>query len=141
MLYTKLYFSRNEEANIIEMNQQFKSNMVIGAYFLSAGTSCIQPSIYETGMIFLYSFLKMRGVEYREMKELPSHLFKNLPIVPNHSLYEYILCTLLFTLKYVKEGPQTYIRFAFNRIMSLKLVELLLKNQKLHNKTITYYLE
>lgn len=44
------------------MNQQFKSNMVIGSYFLSAGTSCIQPSIYEAGVIFLYSFLKTRGV-------------------------------------------------------------------------------
>lgn len=65
MLYAKLYFSHTKENNIQNLNQHFKSNMIIGSYFLSAGTSYIQPSLYETGTIFLYSFLKLNGVEHK----------------------------------------------------------------------------
>lgn len=68
-------------------------------------------------------------------------MFKNLPIIATHSMYEYILCNTLFSLKYIREAGHNYLRFAFNRIFSLKLVEALLKNNKIYNKTITYYLE
>lgn len=68
-------------------------------------------------------------------------MFKNLPIIATHSLYDYILCNTLFSLKYIKEGGQSYLRFAFNRLLSLKLVETLLKDGKIGSKTITYFLE
>lgn len=112
----------------------------MGAYFLSAGTSFVQPSVYEAAVVFLYSFLKLKGVENKEVKNLPSHMFKNLPILATHSMYEYILCNVLFTLKYIKEAGHNYLRFAFNRIFTYKLVEELLRKHKLSNKIFTYYL-
>lgn len=68
-------------------------------------------------------------------------MFKNLPIIATHSIYEYILCNLLFSLKYIKEGKNQYLRFAFNRIFSYKLIEELLKKHKISNKVFTYYFE
>jgi hypothetical protein len=46
MLYAKLYFSHYQDNTIADLNQQFKSNMIIGSYFMSEGTSYIQPSLY-----------------------------------------------------------------------------------------------
>jgi hypothetical protein len=35
MLYAKLYFIHYGDNSITDLNQQFKSNMIIGSYFLS----------------------------------------------------------------------------------------------------------
>lgn len=49
-------------------------------------------------------------------------MFKNLPLIATHSIYEYIISNIQYSLKYIKEKDKLYQRFAFNRIVSLKLV-------------------
>ena len=127
MLYTKIFFSSyTPEFHTPIQKQSFRSNIIIGSYFLSSGSSYCQPSIYEAAVIFLYSLLKLPGLEHYEIKALPSHYFKQLPVVPSNSIYEHVICNILFTLKFVKEGETNLTRFYFNRINSLKLVQLLI---------------
>lgn len=48
MLYSKVYFAHHgvKEPNVSELNQHFKSNLTIGAYFLASGASYTHPSLY-----------------------------------------------------------------------------------------------
>ena len=65
MLYAKVFFSSyTPEFHTLIQKQSFKSNMIIGAYFLASGTSYFQPSVYEAAVIFLYSILKLPGLEH-----------------------------------------------------------------------------
>ena len=57
------------------------------------------------------------------------------------ALYEHILCNLLFTLKYIVEGSATFVRFVFNRIVSLKFVQLLMLEIRSPTCMVTYYME
>lgn len=72
---------------------------------------------------------------------LPSHLFTNLPVIVGKQIQDYILCVSLYTLKYVYQGKSVYIRFSFNRIMCLKMINEVLKNFKTENSLMIYYLE
>ena len=88
MLYCKMHFSNySPDFHTPSQKQSYKSNVIIGSYFLSAGTSRINPSIYEAAVVFLYSILKLPGLEHSEIKALPSHYFKNLPIITSISIY------------------------------------------------------
>lgn len=47
----------------------------------------------------------------------------------------------LYSLTYIKENNNFYSRFALNRIMTLKLLDLIVKDVKVSSAQITYYLE
>ena len=65
MLYTKIFFSvYSPDYHTPNQKQSFKSNLIIGAYFLSAGTSQIQPSVYEAAVVFLYANLGLPGISH-----------------------------------------------------------------------------
>ncbi len=123
------------------MKQHFKSNLTIGAYFLAAGSSRIKASFYESAVLFLYSIFKHNKKDIVEIKTLPSHLFKNLPVITGKSLFDYIICNALFSMKYIREGNAVYTRFIFNRIMTLKMIIEIFKNYETQNSLIIYYLE
>ena len=63
LLYCKMHFSNySPDFHTPAQKQSYKSNITIGSYFLSAGTSGIHPSIYEAAVVFLYSILKLPGI-------------------------------------------------------------------------------
>ena len=109
------------------IKENLKNNIIIGAYFIAAGSSRIKSSVYETAVLFVYSIFKHHPKDMKEIKTLPSHLFKNLPVVVGSSIYDYILCNSLFSLKYIYEAKTVYTRFVFNRIMTLKMINEILK--------------
>lgn len=74
---------------------------------MASGSSYCKPSIFETAILFLQSLINIMHSNNNQdknltLKTLPSHLFKNLPVVPSSSLFDYIACNILFCLKYIK---------------------------------------
>ena len=56
-------------------------------------------------------------------------------------IYDYIACIVLDTLKYIYEKGVPYIKFVFNRIMSIRMVKQLLLLHPTTDSLIVYYLE
>ena len=141
MLYMKLCFSKKKEDRKSAIQNYFEENLKIGAYFLAAGTSRIVPSVYESSVMLLYTLFKDNSEEIKKIKALPTHLFRNLPVNIGKSIYDYIICNALFTMKYVHEHKKSYMRFVFNRIMTLKMINEILKMYSTTNYLLIYYLE
>lgn len=85
--------------------------------------------------------LIQKNNDLREFKSLPTHLFKTLPIVSQNTVYDFVMNICLYSLTYIKQGNNLYTRFSCNRLMTLKLVDLLVKQIKISSPQITYYLE
>ena len=69
-------------------------------------------------------------------------MFKTLPIVSQNTIYDFVMNICLYSLTYVKDvNGNLYSRFSFNRIMTLKLLDQLVKEVKITSQQITYYLE
>jgi len=81
-----------------------------------------------------------KNKDLKEYKSLPTHLFKTLPIVSQNTVYDFVMNICLYSLTYIKEGNNFYSRFSCNRLMTLKLLDLLVKQVKLSSPQITYYL-
>lgn len=99
------------------------------------------PCIYESAVLLLTNLLEKNSVNLREIKSLPSHLFKTLPIISQPTVYDFVIVVGLWVLTYVKENNNLYCRFACNRLMTLKLMDLMVKDVKVSSAQITYYLE
>ncbi len=97
--------------------------------------------LYESAVVFLDSLLENNKELPNKIPALPSPLFKNLPIISNSCLYEYILVYALYALAFIREGDKIFIKFVCNRIMSLKLIQTIIEARKIHSQQITFYLE
>ena len=107
---------------------------------IAAGASRIKKSLYQSGVIFVFSVL-MHSSLLVPAKAIKSHLFHNLPMIPSTSIYDYIACIVLDTLKYIYEKGVPYIKFVFNRIMSIRMIKQLLKLHPTTDSLVVYYLE
>ena len=67
----------------------------------------------------------MKKDDIKEQKPLPSHLFKNLPIVAHNNIIYWITNTLLFSLKYVRKDNAVFSKLNVNRIFAFKLLNLI----------------
>ena len=97
-------------------------------------------SVYESAVLLAFNLIE-NNKHLREFKSLPTHLFKTLPIVSQNTIYDFIMNICLYSLTYVKENNQFFSRFAFNRLMTLKLLDVLVREVKVSSAQITYYLE
>jgi hypothetical protein len=68
-------------------------------------------------------------------------LFKNIPIPLKNTFYHFIAMSCLFSLAFVKDGSEYYVRFSFNRIPTFILLGALIGEKKVTSAQMTEYLE
>jgi hypothetical protein len=148
MLFTRIFFTPHHHKALLEKARKsiiLKDLVIIGEYFMAAGSDLCMTSVYESAVLLLICLIENNGKNLKiivsEAKGLPSYLFKHLPIVKQKTKYDFISLVGLFSLCYFKEGTNVYQRFAFNRLLSLRLVDSLVKEVKLSSGQMTEMLE
>lgn len=59
-----------------------------------------------------------------------------------NTIYDFVMNICLYSLTYVKDANgNLYSKFSFNRIMTLKLLDLVVKEVKVTSQQITYFME
>ena len=115
--------------------------MRIGSYFLGYGMETKTAPVYEFGVLLLCHLFENNRSDIKEQKPLPSHLFKSLPIVAHNSMVHWVTNTLLFSLKYIKQGENVFSKLNTNRIFPFKLLSLIFEHFKPQDHQISYLLE
>ncbi len=108
---------------------------------MGKGADMVLPSIFESAVLFLSNLIEKNKGNLREFKCLPSHLFKSLPIVSQNTIYDFVVNIGLHSLSYFKDvNGNLFSRLVFNRIMTLKLLDLVVKEARVTSPQITYLL-
>lgn len=108
---------------------------------MGLGIESSTSAIYEMAVFLLETVIEHEGEHLNNQKALPSHLFKSLPIVNHNEMMHWITNSILFALRFIKEGTKTLSKLNINRIPSFKLLGRIIKNYKPHDHQITYFLE
>ena len=141
MLYIKLCFNKKKENSKIMIQSYYEENLKIGAYFLAVGSSRLIQSVYESSVLLLYLLFKDNTEEIKKIKALPTNLFKNLPVNIGKTIYDYIICNALFTMKHTYDKKKSSVKFTLNRIMTLKMINEILKMYETTNYLLIYFLQ
>lgn len=144
MLFSKLICTRKHYKTFIDKvrnTMALKDFLNICQYFIGSSCDLCLPSVFETSVVMLLCIIEQNKKNLKVIEKdvigLPSHIFPNLPVINKRSMYDFISMICLFSLVYKKEGTNCYQRFGFNRLLTLRLVNTMVREMKVTSGQMT----